>query len=288
MANLQELKKKLGYQESEIPFWSIYDDLFTKGEVVSPRGLKVLEATNFTYDLPPYVRFANFSARKLNVNYIKSEMLWYLKGDPWDTTITSDAKLWKEMVNKDGVIPSNYGQYIFRRDSEEKQNSQFDEVVAELSKDKDSRRASIAILSRGHIHSGDKDLPCTYALNFRIRRNQLQMTVHMRSQDAIFGMCNDAPAFTLVQEMVYESLKPTYPDLQMGHYFHTADSFHVYEKHFMMLFNILKDSEFEEMEVPKISGKEEVEFLIAGKFSEIPENYLFSRWLNDTPKTPSP
>src|SRR6266404_208704 len=107
MADLQQLKKTLGYQNSELNFWHIYDEMMSQGKIVSPRGLKVLEATNFQYDLSPYVRFANFTARKLSLGYIKKEMLWYLKGDPWDKSITDEAALWKSMVNEAGTIPSN-------------------------------------------------------------------------------------------------------------------------------------------------------------------------------------
>ena len=269
-------------------FVEIYDNLVLGGEFSSPRGLKVLEVEDFSYDLQPYVRFANFEHRKLNLNYIKDEFQWYLKGNRFDTSITEKASMWKGIIDDDGGINSNYGQYIFG------EQQQFLGAANQLLEDKDSRRASIVILT--HEKLGAKDTPCTYAMNFRIRQNKLNMSVHMRAQDAIFGMGNDAPAFSFVHEMMYQYLKDTYKELEYGNYHHTADSFHVYERHFKMLSHLshfaIKDvtgldekpediSKYEMVYCPKINGKEEVEFLMKSDFSNIPSDFEFSSWLNN-------
>jgi hypothetical protein len=56
-------------------FQKIYQDLLREGKLVSPRGQLVREIENYTYELPPFARFQNFQKRKLNVDYIKSEIL---------------------------------------------------------------------------------------------------------------------------------------------------------------------------------------------------------------------
>lgn len=261
-----------------VPFLHIYEDIFENGKELSPRGLLIKELENANYELPPYVRFASFGPRKLSLKYIKREFLWYLKGDRYDTSITEHASMWKGLINKDGGINSNYGQYI---------NKQFDNVIKTLKGDKDSRRASIMILQAEHLLSETNDYPCTYALNFRIREGQLNMTVHMRSQDAVFGMGNDAPAFSMVQEMVYVTLRDTYPDLVMGNYHHFADSLHVYEKHFPMVQAIIDNPEdYQYIDVPRISSKEEVDFLrntdlsVRGDSRTVPPmQFKFAWWL---------
>lgn len=270
------------------PFRDIFRRLVRQGKMVSPRGQLVIEAENFSYTLPPYVRFCNFQHRKLNVDYIRKELLWYLRGDPKDQSILKHASMWKSLVNDDGTINSNYGQYIFG------EQNQFDVVFKTLSEDKDSRRASISILSERHLKMQTKDVPCTYSINFRIRDNALNMSVHMRSQDAIFGMGNDAAIFSIVHEMMLNSLRRVYPDLKYGNYFHIADSFHVYERHFDMLSDLVacdKDSigftkrekgrlsSYKFVLCPKILGPEEVEFLRARDFTSVPETYAFTRWL---------
>lgn len=256
------------------PFLKIYKDL-QSGQYVKPRGELIIELENYSYELKPYVRFQNFESRKLNLDYIKTEFLWYLKGDRFDLSICDYAKIWKSVVNKDGSINSNYGQYIFGKEN------QFDNVVSLLSKDKDSRRASIMILNNQHLKSDTNDVPCTYSLNFRIRNNKLNMSVHMRSQDAIYGMGNDAPAFSFIHEMMLNALKRYYPELEYGNYHHSADSFHVYERHFKMLDSLNSGADqYIHIDCPKISGPEEVDFLKNVSFNEIPENFKFTKWLN--------
>lgn len=238
-------------QEAEA-FRQIFSDLKRHGKLCSPRGLKCLELEHHTYELPPYARFCNFEARKLNLNYVKNEFLWYLRGDKFDTSIGEKAKLWQSLVNADGSINSNYGQYLFG------EQQQFDGIVKTLLEDRDSRRASAVILSRDHLKMETKDVPCTYALNFRIREGKLNMSVHMRSQDAIFGMGNDAPTFSFVHEMVYTYLRPKYPELELGAYRHTADSLHVYERHFEMLEQLVAGDPHHPVFCPKVSGPDEL------------------------------
>lgn len=279
---------------SEATFRRIYMDLIERGKRVSPRGQNSIEIENYTYDLPPFVRFTSFECRKFNLDYVKREFLWYLKGDKFDTSIADYAKMWGNLINRDGSINSNYGQYIFR----DVPVSQFDNVVNQLQKDKDSRRASIVILSKDHLLSDTNDVPCTYSLNFRIRDNFLNMSVRMRSQDSVYGMANDAPAFSFTHELVLNALREFYPDLQYGIYHHSADSFHVYERHYEMIEKItgakitddgsvtMAQDPYEEIVCPPMNGPDEVRFLRAGKFvnpitfqPDIPEDFEFTRWL---------
>lgn len=261
----------------------IFRDIFMrfdcKANMVRPRGQLVREVENFSYTLPPYVRFQNFVSRKLNLSYFKREMLWYLKGERFDTSICDYAKIWKDVVNKDGSINSNYGQYIFSRKHND--TSQFDNVVNVLCADKDSRRASISILNSEHLLSDTNDVPCTYAMNFRIRFDELNMSVHMRSQDGIFGMGSDAPAFSVIHEMVLEALKIKYHNLKLGNYFHSVDSFHVYERHWGLYEKIIADDDFEKIECPKIAGSAEVEYLLGRIQDKTTSNYEFSNWLRN-------
>ena len=119
---------------------------------------------------------------------------------------------------------SNYGYYLFTK-------AGLGFVVNELTRDKDSRRALVSIFnSHQHLFSDNNDVPCTATLGFRIRDGALNMTVHMRSQDAIYGLGNDLPFFNLCWEIVAIAL-----NIPQGRYHHFVESFHVYERHFNML-----------------------------------------------------
>jgi len=266
-------------------FRKIFLDLATKGKRIAPRNLPVLELENYNYILSPYNRFCNFERRNLHIQYIKEEFKWYLKGDRFDASICEHAKIWLDTVNSDGSFNSNYGQYVFGT------TNQFDRAFEALKNDKDSRRASIMILSKDHLLSDTKDIPCTYAINFRIRENKLNMTVRMRSQDAIYGMGNDVACFSFMQEMMYNSLKEFYPELEYGKYYHSADSFHVYERHFKMLEDITNipiirkqeelkyDDIYVEVNCPVMNGPEEVKFLRKHDFTNIQDEFQFTKWL---------
>jgi thymidylate synthase len=272
------------FPSHEDQFRRIFRDLHLHGEPCSPRGENIVEIENYHFYLSPYARFSNFEGRNLSIDYIKAEFLWYLTGDKTNMSICNFAKTWKEVANPDGTINSNYGQYMFG------EQNQFGRVAETLKKDKDSRRASIVILSAEHLNSVTKDYPCTYSINFRIRQNYLNMSVSMRSQDTIFGLGADIPCFSFVHEMMYHVLKDTYPELQYGHYYHRADSFHAYEKHFEMLKGMATDSVFTQVECPEISGSGEVSYLLNmyenQQFDFIPDEYKFTKWLMtfETPK----
>ena len=257
-------------------FRNIYREILTRGKTHSPRGLKTLEIENFSFTLPPYVRFTNFRSRKMNLDYIKKEILWYLKGELTDLSICEHAKIWQNII-VDGALNSNYGHYIFKTGG-------MDWVVEELSRDKDSRRAVIPILGAYHLKSSTKDVPCTYAISFRIRDNKLNISVRLRSNDAIFGVTNDLPAFSLFQEIALCYLQQTYPELKCGEYHHGADSFHVYERHFDMLKKLAAYNPvdpYKEVYCPRISSIKEIEFLRKGEFGFVPQEYLLTHWLLD-------
>lgn len=259
------------------PFREIFSRLKFNSREVCPRGMKCLEIENFYYVLPPYVRFCSFEKRKLNLNYIKREFLWYLKGDRFDGSIGEYASLWNDIKNSDGSINSNYGQYFFG------EQGQFNRAIDLLLKDKDTRQACIIILNNDHLNMNTRDVPCTYGVNFRIRDDRLNMTVRMRSQDAIYGMGNDAPCFSFIHEMAYVILKEKYKELDYGTYYHSCDSFHIYEKHYEMLDNLLIDYIYDFVDCPKISCRGEVDMLMKLHTLEdkelVPCEYEFIQWL---------
>lgn len=279
-------------------FRSIYHDIADLGTISYPRGLKIIELENYSFTLPPYVRFTNFTSRKLNLDYIKQELMWYLRGDLYDLSIANHASIWKGLISEEGTLNSNYGYQIFSKSHQQdkniveisshgdKKNSGIDWVVEELARDKDSRRASITILNNDHLNSTTKDVPCTYSLNFRIRNNKLNMSVKMRSQDAIYGMSNDIPFFSIVHEMTLKYVQEVYSEVEYGLYNHSVDSLHVYERHFEMLDRLTNNDDYTELEIPKISSASEVNYLrkmvfFANENDQPNEEYHFSKWLRE-------
>ena len=258
-------------------FLSVYKDLKSKGSIVSPRDQKVLEIQDYMFTMGPRDRFTSYSARHLNLDYAKFEMVWYLTGDKLDKRITKSAAMWSDLRQPDGSWFSNYGQYWF---GDPQQG--FEWVINQLFSDKDSRQAVIPMLHRRNLFTGNKDVVCTQCISFRIRDNKLYMSVNMRSQDAIWGMTNDIFCFSVLHEMIYVVLRDgKYHNLVMGSYTHKVDSFHVYEKHFGMLDRIIIEGHggYTEIYCPEIYDNREVMNLLNYKARDCVAQHLFTEWL---------
>ena len=250
-------------------FLEVYVDLLTNGIETSPRGARVKELEKYQFTLAPYERFTSFNARKMNFNYLKKEWLWYLSADPFDDMITDHAQMWKDIRQPDGRFFSNYGQYWFGKQEGLKW------VIQELTRDPDSRRAVIPMLNFTHLFPSNKDVVCTEAITFRIRDNKLNMTVNMRSNDAIWGMTNDVACFSFLWEVTATLLQR-----EMGTYCHKADSLHVYERHFQMLEDLVEEGVegyTEYTDCPKMTQDDAI-YQYAGLGYQGP----FMEWLNDS------
>ena len=124
--------------------------------------------------------------------------------------------IWERMADSKGNVMSNYGWQMYR-------NDQLDYVIAKLRNEKDTRHAAISIYDcKEHKHYR-KDTPCTYAIQFTIINNRLNMAVLMRSNDLWYGFCNDQYCFSMIQKLVADEL-----NIEVGEYYHYAHNFHLY------------------------------------------------------------
>jgi thymidylate synthase len=218
-----------------IRFLQMLSDIMNDGPIVSPRGQNIRELEDYMFTINPMYPCMSFEARKFSLDYTKKEWLWKLSGDRFNKSILEHAKAWNGLADTDGGYNSNYGQYFFGH------QQGFMWVLGELMRDKDSRRAMIPLANYTHLRVDNPDHVCTQSISFRIRDNKLNMSVNMRSNDAIWGLTNDAVTFSYLYRHLYAMLLPTYPDLKVGKYTHKADSLHIYERHWEMANKIIED-----------------------------------------------
>lgn len=215
----------------------------------SPRGQKIREKLAVTWRLShPRNRMLFVEERKWSVAYFIAETLWYFSGSERTDWISYYAPFWNAISNK-GIANSAYGSRIFHENQRVGiRFSQWDYVRNLLQEDPDSRRAVIHIKTPSDEVSND--VPCTLALQFFIRNNQLHLHVTMRSTDIILGLAYDVPAFTFMQEVMALEL-----GVELGEYIHTSGSLHVYEKHFDMAHSISKldISDIDTYKMPNLS-----------------------------------
>tara|TARA_R110002012_G_scaffold187746_1_gene354741 strand:+ start:724 stop:1371 length:648 start_codon:yes stop_codon:yes gene_type:complete len=182
---------------------------------------KALFNVGFTMEHPTDMIILN-GERQWNRKYADAEWRWYLSGDR-NISKLGDLygkipPIWKRMADKNGNVNSNYGWQW-------KRNEQLDNVIAMLESNPDTRQAAISIYDAKEINDGhyQNDTPCTYAVQFTILNNKLNMAVVMRSNDLWFGFCNDQYCFASLQMLVAYEL-----GIQCGEYYHYAHNLHLY------------------------------------------------------------
>lgn len=225
-----------------VRFLSTYRDIMRYGVIRTPRGQLCKDLMNGVINLDlTDSPCTSFNARKFNLQYAKKELLWYIEANPYADWIQDYATAWKKLKqHRSGLYFSNYGQYLFDKHiGGEERKSQFQYVFETLIRDPDSRRATMVLLQPHHLFHDNVDTVCTYAIQFAIYDNKLNMTVMMRSNDAIWGLSNDAFCFWCIYQMMYALVSEVITNLQRGVYTHIANSLHIYERHFEMVNKII-------------------------------------------------
>ena len=158
--------------------------------------------------------------RKWNEEYAEAEWQWYLSGDAsihkLGDIYGKVPEIWKRMADQNGHVNSNYG-YQWKR------NDQIDMVVQMLKQNPETRQACISIYDGKEISDYAFDTPCTYAIQFTIVNDRLDMCVTMRSKDLWYGFCNDQYQFSKLQDLMAFRL-----DIETGVYYHFAHNMHLY------------------------------------------------------------
>ena len=176
---------------------------------------KALFNVGFTIKEPMYNAIhADF--RKWSNTYAEREWQWYLSGDPNAEEISKKAPIWNHHMDENGEVISNYGWQWKRK-------NQLDYIVNKLMGNPSTRHAAITIYDAKEWPTYQHDTPCTYAVQFTILNNKLNMSVLMRSNDLWYGFCNDQYCFSSLHKKVAGEL-----NIEVGEYYHFAHNLHLY------------------------------------------------------------
>tara|TARA_R110002020_G_scaffold336029_1_gene551168 strand:- start:182 stop:835 length:654 start_codon:yes stop_codon:yes gene_type:complete len=182
---------------------------------------KALFNVGFTIE-EPMDNHISCKQRDWKQSYAEAEWQWYLSGDrnikKLGELYGKVPEIWKRMADSAGNVNSNYGWQW-------KRNEQLDYVVDILKHNPKTRQAAISIYDGKEIKNAhyNNDTPCTYAVQFTIVNNKLNMCVTMRSNDLWYGFCNDQYCFSRLQLMIADRL-----EIRLGEYFHFAHNLHLY------------------------------------------------------------
>jgi hypothetical protein len=204
---------------------------------ISPRGMETLEykGTFVTEYERPLERVLFNPARDANPFFHFMEALWILAG-------RQDVEFLKQFSSNisnfsdDGKrFHAAYGQRMRNHFwSPGLRTDQLIGVIELLRKEPDTRRAVMCFWDPrtdlgvytdiGFEHVTSKDIPCNDLLMFKLRDDELNLTVCCRSNDAVWGAYGaNAVQFATILEFVAAAV-----GVKVGTYRQISDSFHIY------------------------------------------------------------
>ena len=169
-----------------------------------------------------------------NEKYIRAEIAWYQSQSRQVADLFrlygSEVKIWQDVSDDFGKINSNYGWCVYSKEN----GRQYDEVLMALQGNPLSRQA-VMIYIRPDMHWTSKawnrnDFMCTTHVQYFINEGNLDATVYMRSNDAIFGYPNDLAWQRHVLDELSDDL-----DVHPGEIIWNVGSLHIYERHYDMI-----------------------------------------------------
>ena len=209
---------------TETEFWNADEAFRYFYKTISKHGTmfadtRTLFNVGFTLH-KPQMNIISDAKREWNLEYARAEWDWYLSGDKnikkLGDIYGKIPPIWERMADGKGDVNSNYG-YQWQR------NDQIGYVVDLLKREMNTRQATISIYDGKEHDKYANDTPCTYAVQFTIVDNRLNMCVTMRSNDLWYGFCNDQYQFSKLLELVCART-----NLGMGSYYHFAHNLHIY------------------------------------------------------------
>lgn len=266
------------YSDIHAAYLGVLADVWDNPDFIcSPRGLEIREKVDYQFKIlnPESMPIATMDEERNLViaDYTQKEQDLYYSGSNRVEDFAKISKFWNKLATVDGLIHSAYGYLIFKNKSHgsvyelARKNEDgcitwpnWNEVTAPdkdgyptcptmrtpwevcveaLKADKDTRQAILRFSLPSHFYKGNRDVVCTMHGNFLIRNNALQLSIVMRSNDLVKGLCYDAPFFISLMDKMIEDLKEIYPDLTKSSYTHTVHSLHCYKRDELIILKML-------------------------------------------------
>jgi thymidylate synthase len=208
----------MNWLTADLAWHRAYDNAVA-GDLVSPRGMETFEVLNVTHTIDMRYPVVTSKERKLNYRAMAAEALWILGGSNRLEDIEPWLPRMREFSDNGITLAGAYGPRI---------HQQMKYVVETLVNDPDSRQATLTTWMPNPASS--KDIPCTVAMDFKIRRDKLHLSVFMRSSDVWLGLPYDIFSFACIAYTAVIILRDTFIALDPGMLWITAASSHVYAK----------------------------------------------------------
>ena len=189
------------------------------GVIHAPRNQTIKETLGLTFrvEQPFHLPINMHGNRNLNHLIGIVEALNLLGQTSTPELLAAATSMFNRYMDSD-VLHGAYGPRV---------HGLLDDAVKQIEQDRDTRQAVINIYnSRQDLHKNKRDIPCTIALQYFVRNDQLHAHTYMRSNDLYLGLPYDLFQFISLQDAIAGHF-----DIPIGHYTHTVGSAHVYEQH---------------------------------------------------------
>lgn len=257
----------------ELQRWA-FEQLLAQGRCVNPRGLPTLEISPVEMSLlNPRRRMLTSATRKWNLPLAVGEFSWHVAASNELSFINYYSSRWNDFTDDERTIRGScYGYRLFH--SQDSAPSQWEVAKSLLKRDPFSRRAVLLMSQPLSVADIDaKDVACSSSLQFLVRDGRLDAILHMRSNDAYWGLPYDVFFFTMLQELFATEL-----GLELGVYHHSVSSLHLYSRHLEHAKKVLQDTKWLDLEMPKMSDVDELsQFLAAEHALRAGDSDPFSR-----------
>lgn len=162
------------------------------------------------------------AARDINPFFHYMECLWIVCGQDDVASIAYFNKRFAEYSDDGETLSGAYGKRLATGD-------QIAKAVELLKRSKYTRRAVLSLWTPSDLNRESKDIPCNLFINPQIIGDYLDMTVHNRSNDILWGMLGaNICHFSFLHEYLYALLLPTYPTLRLGRLHQLTANAHIY------------------------------------------------------------
>jgi thymidylate synthase len=233
--------KNIEIEDGVNGYVDLVNHVLKHGEPAAPRGLNTLEIEDATIHIRNAANALPLGVNRGTVSGIGAvEACQLLSGTSFPKLVIDIGPQFANYTEDDGMFHGSYGT---------RTKGQYDVMVDRLKKDPDTRQAVVTIWNpERDMLEKKRDYPCTILHQFRIRRNRLNMSVYMRSNDVWLGAAYDFFQFTRVQIAIASIL-----GIEPGSYSHHVGSLHIYEENYDAAAALRKTNNV--IEIPAITGR---------------------------------